>query len=596
MFKTVHFSRLRRRRKPRTGKTKPSGSTTRGKGVTTLTSGNARTPNAPEYMYARVVEAQSLLSGAQSVMAAKSPLKLDNWKYYLRNHPDQRYVQKMIDYIKYGVSIGYKGPACSRICPNWPSTTQLSDHVSKTLIYDVSRGTKAGPYPVPPFEHFIGSPLGAFMRKRSNKVRVIHDLSYPSHISVNSYIDEKLCSLQYSGIDDAVKHVLCYGPGALMMKLDLKNAFKHVVVAPKDWHLLGLTWPSPTGQTEYYVDLTLPFGLRSSPYIFDQFAIGLQYIMESMGCTNVEHYLDDFFSCGPPNDNTCQNNLDIMQEACEKTGFEVNPEKVSKPSTELEYLGIVIDSQNMILKISDDRLQETLDELDKWNTRKSCTKRELLSLIGKLSFICRVVKSGRTFIRRMIDSSKTVKYLHFRIPLNQSFRADLEWWRSFLPCWNGISAIHREVDTELYTDSSDTGIGCIYMGQWFKDLFTGASYHLRSKSIAWRELFAIIKAVATWCRFLANKKVLLYCDNESVTYIVNSGTSRDPEIMKLMRTLFFICASHNIEFKCQHIPGKLNIGSDHLSRDRIDHFFRHYPSANPYMTLPAKILYDGQFI
>ena len=161
--------------------------------------------------------------------------------------------------------------------------------------------------------------------------------------------------------------------------------------------------------------------------------------------------------------------------ACDETGFEVNPDKVIQPTTEIEYLGIVIDSYNMILKISDDRLYE----LYKWNIRKSCSKRELLSLIGKLGFICRVVKSGRTFIRR-------IKYLHFRIKLNSCVRADLHWWRAFLPYWNGVSMMHREVDTQLYTDSSDLGIGGVYGDQWFMAKFADNSCDLRQKSINWR--------------------------------------------------------------------------------------------------------------
>ena len=165
----------------------------------------------------------------------------------------------------------------------------------------------------------------------------------------------------------------------------------------------------------------------------------------------------------------------------------------------------------------------------------------------------------------MIDLTKTINILHFTIKLNRSFRADLDWWRMFLPHWNGISAIHREVDTELYTDSSDVGIGAIYGNQWFMSPFVGATYHLVLKSITWRELFAIIKAIATWCNDLANKS------------------------MKLIRTLFFICAKFNIECKCQHIPGIANIGSDHLSRNRVAKCISYHPTAYPNMT--AKIYY-----
>ena len=169
--------------------------------------------------------------------------------------------------------------------------------------------------------------------------------------SVNSHIDETLCTLQYSTVDDAVNHVLRHGKGTLMSKIDIKDAYKHIIVAPRDWHLLGCTWPSPAGVTEYYVDLTLPFGLRSSPYLFEQFASGLQYIMERKGAHDIEHYLDDYFTCGPANTNICQDNIDIMLKSCNETGFEVNLSKFVEPTTELEYLGIVIDSINMQLKI-----------------------------------------------------------------------------------------------------------------------------------------------------------------------------------------------------------------------------------------------------
>ena len=118
---------------------------------------------------------------------------------------------------------------------------------------------------------------------------------------------------------------------------------------------------------------------------------------------------------------------------------------------------------------------------------------------------------------------------------------------------------------------------CRYLGNIRESVvlspFVGATYHLVLKSITWREFFAIIKAIATWCSDLANKNVLLKCDNEAVCYMVNSGTSRDPESMTLIRTLFFICAKFNIECKCQHIPGITNIGSDHRSRNRVAEFY-----------------------
>ena len=67
----------------------------------------------------------------------------------------------------------------------------------------------------------------------------------------------------------------------------------------------------------------------------------------------------------------------------------------------------------------------------------------------------------------MFDLSKSAKYLHYKIKLNKSFREDIKWWLTFLPTWNGVSMIHTEIDVEVYTDSSDNGIGCVYKYDWF---------------------------------------------------------------------------------------------------------------------------------
>ena len=67
-----------------------------------------------------------------------------------------------------------------------------------------------------------------------------------------------------------------------------------------------------------------------------------------------------------------------------------------------------------------------------WQHKKACTKRELLSVIGQLQHACKVVRPGRTFLRRMIDLSTHAKELHHYLRLNAAFRSDLQWWATFL--------------------------------------------------------------------------------------------------------------------------------------------------------------------
>ena len=125
--------------------------------------------------------------------------------------------------------------------------------------------------------------------------------------------------------------------------------------------------------------------------------------MVSNGATNADHYLDDYITFGASGTSECSDNLNIMIATCNDLGFSLNPSKISEPNTVMEYLGIVLDTDLLQARISADRLAEVLTELNQWHHRQTATKRQVLSLIGKLSFVSRVVRPGRTFIRRMIS-------------------------------------------------------------------------------------------------------------------------------------------------------------------------------------------------
>jgi hypothetical protein len=51
-------------------------------------------------------------------------------------------------------------------------------------------------------------------------------------------------------------------------------------------------------QTIRYIDIALPFGLRSAPIIFTALADVLQWVIEQRGTSHVAHYLDDFITVG----------------------------------------------------------------------------------------------------------------------------------------------------------------------------------------------------------------------------------------------------------------------------------------------------------
>ena len=117
----------------------------------------------------------------------------------------------------------------------------------------------------------------------------------------------------------------------------------------------------------------------------------------------------------------------------------ISEEKREGPATSISFLGIVLDSGLMQLRLSEEKLQRLLDTVREWRSKRSCTKLELLSLIGQLQHACRVVRSGRMFLRRMINLSTSANELHHHIRLSRCFRSDLAWWDTGLPSeleWN----------------------------------------------------------------------------------------------------------------------------------------------------------------
>ena len=517
-----------------------------------------------------------------------SPVNVPVLHRYLSDHPDRNFVNFLNDGFTNGFSIGYRGFITPGQCRNLLSARQNIEAVSAAISKEVDRGHTIGPFPFLPFTNFHCSPLGA-VPKKDGTHRIILDLSSPRGSSINEGISPDLYSVHYSSFDDAVNMVRSVGHGntCFLAKLDIKHAFRLCPVHPSDWPLLGYMW-----QDQFYVDIRLPFGSRSSPFIFNQFAEALLWILVFVfGVKNVIHYLDDFFICARSKD-LCQQDMDVMQCAFSELGVPLAPDKVIGPSTCLTYLGIDIDTVSNSTRLPDTKYSDLLSTLSTWSHRKKCTKRDLLSLIGSLSFACKVVKPGRMFLRRLIDLSTTVSSLNHHISLNSEACADIAWWLEFLPSWNGVEFIQSAPLTshalQLFTDASSIGFGAVYGTHWFSVAWPSSfCYHIN-----FLELFAIVAAVFTWGDNWVDQQIILFTDNYSVTEIWRSGRCKDRDMMRLVRALFLFTAKFNINILMKHIPGKVNILADSLSRLQEDKFHRKCRHADPAATPVSSRIWD----
>ena len=82
-------------------------------------------------------------------------------------------------------------------------------------------------------------------------------------------------------------------------------------------------------------------------------------------------------------------------------GIFVASHKTEGPSTTLVFLGIMIDTQTFELGLPGDKLTRLQALLQTWSGTRSCTKKELESLLGHLSHAATVIVQCRTFLRQL---------------------------------------------------------------------------------------------------------------------------------------------------------------------------------------------------
>ena len=482
--------------------------------------------------------------------------------------------------IEHGFRIGftYGQCECKQARTNMKSALDNPSVVDKYLATEVKMGRIFGPLEAETLPSAHISRFGVIPKNHQpGKWRLIVDLSHPRGASVNDGIEKELCSLKYVSVDEAMREMIELGQGTQLAKFDIESAYRLIPVHADDRPLLGMCWREKT-----YIDSAHPFGLRSAPKVFTAVADAMQWIFEQHGVKPMLHYLDDFLVIGAPSTRECKQALETALGLCRRLGIPISVHKTEGPSVVLIFLGVELDTQKMEVRLPREKLWRLKREIRKWQDRRACSKRELLSLVGQLQHACCVVKPGRSFLRRMIDLSTTVREMHYMIRLNEGFRSDLRWWATFLPTWNGVGmmsgVIPAEVAGSITSDASGSwGCGAFTStGEWFQlklpDTWNGI--HITVK-----ELLPVVLGVAMWGRQWRGRSVRCWCDNAAVVAVLRSGRCKDERVMHLMRSLFFFLATYNMAVVGDHIPGVENKAADALSRNDAPSFLSQIPSA-----------------
>ncbi|CAC5399582.1 unnamed protein product [Mytilus coruscus] len=235
---------------------------------------------------------------------------------------------------------------------------QNSDEVLHKLQDEVNRGRMLGPFKVKIISTLRINPKG-LVPKSDSSWRLITNLSFPPGESVNSYIDQVYCKVNYTSVDTILEKNYQCGSSSELARIDVKAAFRNLILNPADFDLLGIEF-----NDHFYIDKSLPFGCSISCKLFEKFATFLQWLVEERSRLHlVDHYLDEFIFISARLTGHCSILMEAFGKVCNELGVPIAENKTIGPGTIIPFLGFVIDTVRMMVIILQEKLEKLQSEL-----------------------------------------------------------------------------------------------------------------------------------------------------------------------------------------------------------------------------------------
>jgi hypothetical protein len=402
--------------------------------------------------------------------------------------------------------------------------------------------------------------------------RRIHHLSFPDDTSVNAFIPHEFGAIVYVTFDEIINDIIAAGRHSIIIKRDIKEAFRNIPVAIPDQWLLGFYWNGT-----YYCERALSFGLRTAPMIFNLFAEAFHWILlRVLRYPRLNHYLDDFIFILSQHEAPSLHHLAAGYRSL--TDFLGIPRKDSKDvcGTTVTILGVEVDTVKMEARLPPEKITKVYKHTREALTKGSMNRYEAESLAGLLSFCARVVRLGRTFTQSLFLFIAKHPGYYRQAKLNRDLEADLRWWYELLPQFNGVRLLddRNRVSVSLWTDACNEGLGAFYKTSsqgTFVDIpehqaiAIQANKRLRRKHINIKETVAVLRAFKRWGPLWASTRLNIYTDSSTVFTGLSTNSIRGPA-MEPLKHILLLAVKYDVLIEASWIPGVQNKLADALSR------------------------------
>ena len=251
-------------------------------------------------------------------------------------------------------------------------------------------------------------------------------------------------------------------PNMFMASIDLTNSFYHLLVKPRYRKFLKFV---SLGQTFQFT--SLPMGFKDSPRYFTKLMKApLGFLRSHYGCILV-CYIDDILVLGHTAAEV-RKSVAYVANLLQMLGFHLNAEKSEfEPTQSIEFLGFIINSTDMTVRLTQDKVAKVIDLANKVLEQPSFSIRFLAQFIGNCVATFPAVEFGPFHTKELErEKAQALKNNNMDFEANMSITEwatlPVTWWKD-----NVAKAINSLVDPpikdqiHLFSDASTVGWGGI---------------------------------------------------------------------------------------------------------------------------------------
>jgi hypothetical protein len=423
----------------------------------------------------------------------------------------------------------------------------------------------------------VVSPLG-LVTKTLEDGSLKHRLVYDASRHLNKYV--QVPHVRLSHLEKALEITQ---EDDFQVIFDLKSAYYHIKIVPEQHCLLGAAFENSDGTKVYFQYTHLPFGVASAVHAITKIWKPVSQYLNTRGVRNTV-YIDDGRLLAQ-SATEAENHRVFAYDVISKAGWAIEVDKSdgrNDASKEKKYLGFLIDSHNLRVKATEEKLQKVSKMIKEVLRMSKIPIKRLASLMGNIialepshGMIARVTtRSGYLALAEHVEKEgwrgSTIR--------NESITNELEFLLAQLIHRNGNPIKNKQLEFRLesiipnpvakrlrlpnhipgseivVSDSSEFKTFVYNLTDNGRTELTGT---FTPEQQAWssgaRELIAIFWTLRQWqLQGVRNKSVYWMTDAENVVFFLKKG-SRKPDIQKIIFDIVTLAGDLQIQIEPIHL-------------------------------------------